>query len=340
MISPVSHKIPYDNVISSAHGELTDKLAYFPNFNDLIYPLNFVVILNGYVYSFQEVSGIDGDFPYESIEDGGNPCQLYARKVSDVDGFTILNLKRGMPVRKSHVLTSAVNTLAAQAVALNNALARKNALVHAASIDPIVTLERGPADGMIQIFNRDFTKDVATFKFFSYGASKWSIGDLDATSGSIVYESIDLVCSGVRRVVNSNSTTPTSVNLSSSDSKVQTISYDYFDEYLADKEKKYEEWKKKVEEIKASREKEDEELKKSEEERKKRLDKWKEYMDKVAEIRKSQEKESEKSDNIEEEYEKRLEEWKNYVEKSGNKSEKNGKGEENQNNEEKNPEEK
>ena len=69
-----------------------------------------------------------------------------------------------------------------------------------AALDPIATLENGPAIGIIQVFNKTFTKDVANFKFFSYGAERWSATQLDARSGDIVIESIDLLCTDLTRM--------------------------------------------------------------------------------------------------------------------------------------------
>ena len=189
-ISPVTNRVPYSSLMNSSVKN---------NPGDYIIPNNFVVILNEYVYGFQEISGIDTDYPYESLAEGGNPNPVFVHKAIASESFTILTLRRSMPIRKGRYTSKAFQT-AAGAASSAKGMYRRSALLAAASLDPITTLENGPAIGFIQIFNRNYSKNVASFKFFSYGASKWTLGELDALAGSIVYESIDLVCDGVQRM--------------------------------------------------------------------------------------------------------------------------------------------
>ena len=212
MISPVTNRVPYSSkIISNFNGEISN----------LIYSCNFILILNEYVYSVNEISGIDIDYRYESdFHHGGSEWPVYVRNYNS--DFVRINLKRTMPIKKSRLFSAAVKgALAAAAnmlvsgsfgggVAKN--LVRKTAMLAAAALDPIETLERGPAIGIIQIFSRDFSKDVANFKFFSYGAEKWTMSpELDASSGNIVYESIDLVCTDLVRMTTDWSSGPSGI---------------------------------------------------------------------------------------------------------------------------------
>lgn len=216
MTSPVTNIPPFNEIISSFNDEeINYKKGDEKNYHspgNLIYSPNFVLILNNYVYSFQEISGIDIEFPIESYNEGGNPIPQFAHKIKE-GNFTILSLKHAMPIKsKQSSLKKMIATALFQVVATNVGYLRRNALIQAASLDPIYTLENGPANGFIQIFDRNFKNDVANFGFFSYGAQKWTLGELDATSGNIVYESIDLVCTDFRRILPSSPNVGNSMN--------------------------------------------------------------------------------------------------------------------------------
>ncbi|MCL2311935.1 MAG: hypothetical protein FWC41_05540 [Firmicutes bacterium] len=186
-------KVPYDIKVTNNKGTL----------QDFIHSFNFIVILNGFTYGFEQVINVETSGHYETYQEGGNEHAVFARKTNYDQLYTMI-FRRGMPIKKSETATSAA--MAAAAIIPNN-LARKSALLSVASMDPFVSLEVGPAVGLLQIFDRQYKNDVATFSFFSYGASDWKMGDLDATSGNILYEDITIVHSGLKRLA--QTTTPT-----------------------------------------------------------------------------------------------------------------------------------
>lgn len=191
-----SKKLPYKLDVTCDYG----------NLNDLTMSFNFIVILNEFVYGFNEVSGIDKDIQYESLREGGNPYPVFARKMES--DFELLNFKRGMPIRKTQAISKAIRLAFSQVPLTGSSLARRTAMLAAAAMDPIASLENGPALGYLQVFDRQFRTPISTFSFFSYGASKWDITDPNATSAEIMYESITLVCSDLKRMTSNLFTTP------------------------------------------------------------------------------------------------------------------------------------
>jgi hypothetical protein len=109
-----------------------------------------------------------------------------------------------MPIRRSQIKAQNISALLSLVTPSGIGFLRKQSLLAAAKLDPVYTLEHGPAEGIIQIFDRTFKNDVANFRFFSYGAHKWTLGELDATSGNIVYETIELICTNFTRVLPSD----------------------------------------------------------------------------------------------------------------------------------------
>jgi hypothetical protein len=211
LISPVTNRVPFSEIISSFDDyydkdEDLNKRKEFPHRpGNLIYNPNFILILNDFVYSFQEISGIDIDFPNEhSLTEGGNSRHLFARKTLMEEDTTNLILKRAMPIRRSQTKVQNISALLSLVTPSGVGFLRKQSLLAAAKLDPVYTLEHGPAEGIIQIFDRTFKNDVANFRFFSYGAHKWTLGELDATSGNIVYETIELICTNFTRVLPSS----------------------------------------------------------------------------------------------------------------------------------------
>ena len=211
MISPVTNRVPFNEIISSFDDyydqkediEQKKKIPHIPG--NLIYNPNFVLILNDFVYSFQEISGIDIDFPNDhNMTEGGNSRHLFARKTLMEEDTTNLILKRAMPIRRSQTKVQNISALLSLVTPSGVGFLRKQSLLAAAKLDPVYTLEHGPAEGIIQIFDRTFKNDVANFRFFSYGAHKWTLGELDATSGNIVYETIELICTNFTRVLPSS----------------------------------------------------------------------------------------------------------------------------------------
>lgn len=209
MISPVTNRVPFSEIISSfddyydQNDEKDKSKPHRPG--NLIYNPNFILILNDFVYSFQEISGIDIDFPNDhGMTEGGNSRHLFARKTLMEEDTTNLILKRAMPIRRSQTKVQNISALLSLVTPSGVGFLRKQSLLAAAKLDPVYTLEHGPAEGIIQIFDRTFKNDVANFRFFSYGAHKWTLGELDATSGNIVYETIELICTNFTRVLPSS----------------------------------------------------------------------------------------------------------------------------------------
>lgn len=208
MISPVTNKVPYaGSIISSCKGSGWD-------YGNLIYDYNFVLILNEYVYSVRNISGIDRDFLNNPENEGGNEWPVFIRNYNN-SSFIKISLDRAMPIRKSQIASSAIRAAVAAAAKMckgvKQNLIRRSALLAAAALDPIATLENGPAIGIIQVFDKTFTKDVANFKFFSYGAERWSATQLDAKGGDIVIESIDLLCTDLIRMTSDWSKGPSGI---------------------------------------------------------------------------------------------------------------------------------
>jgi hypothetical protein len=163
----------------------------FPSFN-------FVVILNGFTYGFQEVSGLERHVGYVPEEEGGNPNPIFIGKY--YDSFTQLTFKRGiLTTTFNSILTRAARAAAAM-IPIN--AARKAALLAIAHLDPGCALEQGPAIGFIQVFDRNFRKDVMTLQFFSLGAVEKKVNQLDADSNGIMFEEITLLTTGVKRITN------------------------------------------------------------------------------------------------------------------------------------------
>ena len=207
MISPVTNRVPFSEIISSFDdyydkNEDNKKNPHRPG--NLIYSPNFILILNDFVYSFQEISAVEENFPYTSYQEGGNLRPQFTHQFLKEETFTTITLKRALPLKRSQSRIKMISALLANITPTTIGLLRKQSLLFAAKQDPIYTLEHGPAEGFIQIFDRTFKNDVANFKFFSYGANRWYASELDATSGNIVYETIDLVCTNLTRILPSS----------------------------------------------------------------------------------------------------------------------------------------
>ena len=191
MISGMSRRLPYPIDVTCNHGRLND---FIPSFN-------FIVILNNFTFGFSEVSGLDKDMSAEEIREGGNVYPVFTRKYEY--NFEQITLSKGLLIREADYASDSIRTALSQAALLNNSLARKAAIIAAASSDPIATLEQGPAYGFLQVFDRKYKTALTSFSFFSYGASRWDITNLNASSNDFLYENITLVCSDLKRLSNS-----------------------------------------------------------------------------------------------------------------------------------------
>lgn len=193
MIHPATNKVP-GHPISVFNNDI----------RNLIYSPNFILYLNNYEYSVKEISGIDIDYKYEANQSGGTEYPIFSHDYGNRD-YIRINVKRAMPKKKSDLASKAIQAGLAVAAKFfrgrGQNLARKAAMLGAASLDPIASLEKGPALGMIQVFSRNFSKVDASFSFLSLGAEKWTMSpELDASSGDVIYESIDLICQGLTRM--------------------------------------------------------------------------------------------------------------------------------------------
>ena len=340
MISPVTNRVPFSEIISSfddyydQNDEKDKSKPHRPG--NLIYNPNFILILNDFVYSFQEISGIDIDFPNDRMTEGGNSRHLFARKTLMEENTTDLILKRAMPIRRSQTKVQNISSLLSLVTPSGVGFLRKQSLLAAAKLDPVYTLEHGPAEGIIQIFDRTFKNDVANFRFFSYGAHKWTLGELDATSGNIVYETIELICTNFTRVL------PSSVQARDQNVWVNLINGAKSQEFddletarnkrLEEQKKLYEDakkskeaWEEKQKELKTEQEIREEEAKEEREEREKeqgkRMLKLKNKMneDKLKTLKNEKEELEQELKNKEEESKKKIEELDKQIEESKNK---------------------
>lgn len=158
---------------------------------------NFIVTLNQYMFGFKSVSGISIEREVEYIHEGGvNDHQLMVGAPQGSGGYK-LDFERGLMIRTA---SSSVNFAKAAATAcIPNNIARKSALIALSSLSPQEALEKGPAIGLIQVYNRQ-NKLTAMYSFLSLGMTSWSIDNLDAERGDILIESISIVHTGLTRV--------------------------------------------------------------------------------------------------------------------------------------------
>lgn len=158
---------------------------------------NFIVTLNQYMFGFKSVSGISVEREVEYIHEGGvNDHQLMVGAPQGSGGYK-LDFERGLMIRTA---SSPANfAKAAAAACIPNNIARKSALIALSSLSPQEALEKGPAIGLIQVYNRQ-NKLTAMYSFLSLGMTSWSIDNLDADRADILIESISIVHTGLTRV--------------------------------------------------------------------------------------------------------------------------------------------
>ncbi len=155
---------------------------------------NFIVTLNEITFGFQSVVGLGINRKVSYLTEGGvNDHQIMVGCPSD-DNPT-LTFKRGILMRNPESLIS--EALAAASVIPDN-MERKMALIAAVSCDAQACLERGPALGTIQVFDRQRSLK-ALYSFLSLGMTSWKSDDLDATSGGIMCEEFTIAHTGLTR---------------------------------------------------------------------------------------------------------------------------------------------
>lgn len=183
--------------------------------NDLTNGFNFIVTLNAFTYGFQEVSGIQVKREFDQINEGGVAYPIPVLKPTDTTGE--LTFKRGMLMKAPQIVS---NALRAAACEIPIQLARKTALIAAASIDPLDALENGPAIGTISVFSRR-NQLKALYGFLSLGMTEWQLDSLSASSGDILCETFTIKHTGLTRMPVSLAAGPTQaiVNLLSDDNR-------------------------------------------------------------------------------------------------------------------------
>lgn len=161
----------------------------------LIPGFNFVVTLNELTYGFQSVSGLSINRKVNYINEGGvNDHQIMVSCPND-DNPT-LTFKRGILMRSSSTVDA--NAVAAASLIPDNP-SRKLAVTAAVSLDPQACLEKGPALGIIQVFDRRKCLK-AVYSFLSLGITNWRSDDLDASTSSILCEEFTVAHTGLERM--------------------------------------------------------------------------------------------------------------------------------------------
>lgn len=156
--------------------------------------MNFIVTLNEFTFGFKSVSGIEVNKPFDYYDEGGvNDHQIAVGRPEN--SSKELTFTRGLLIRSPAFID---NVARAAAAAIPNNVARKAALIAASSLSPREALEDGPALGIIQVFGRN-RRLHSLYSFMSLGMTKWSGGDLDATTNDVLIESITIAHTGITR---------------------------------------------------------------------------------------------------------------------------------------------
>lgn len=160
--------------------------------NNLHTGFNFVVSLNEFTYGFKSVSNIQRHREVGHFQEGGvNDHQITVGRPND--NLYTLQLNRGYIIHSPEIVSTSARAAASM---IPNETARRIALIAVNAASPQSTLENGPAQGFIQIYDRR-RKLVAIFSFLSLGMTDWTLSDLDATSSEIIYESITIEHTGL-----------------------------------------------------------------------------------------------------------------------------------------------
>lgn len=276
--------------------------------DDLICSFNFIVTLNQYTFGFASVSGISMEREVNFIQEGGvNDHQLMVGCPQGSGGYK-LEFSRGLMLHAPASPYNIANAIAAASI--GNSIARKAALLALSGADPQQTLEKGPALGTIQIYDRQ-NKLKAMYSFLSLGMTSWSGGDLSAGDTGILIENISIVHTGLIRVP----LTPNKIPYvgAKPDYKTQALREQFLkkareklSKLIDEKEAKRKVFLEELEKRKQRIEKIKEEIqKKIEEEAKKRKEKQEENSRKSKEIeKKNQEKAAKEAEKREERQEK------------------------------------
>ncbi|MDR1364832.1 MAG: phage tail protein, partial [Oscillospiraceae bacterium] len=209
-------RLPYKIDVTANKGSL----------NDVPMGFNFIVVLNVFTYGFQEVSGLSMKRPMGSHEEGGVNDHVISVGQPSTD-LRELTFRRGMLIKKNKIITDTARMSAAH---LSSNTARKSSLLAISALDETISLEQGPSVGFLQIFDRKFKSEVATFSFFSLGMSEWRLNDLDSQSNNLLIEEFTVVHTGLKRIV--DNPTPTFISGFISSDTYNSESYQTSSDYI------------------------------------------------------------------------------------------------------------
>ena len=157
---------------------------------------NFIVTLNEFTFGFKSVSGISVNRQVTTIPEGGLNDHGIIVEEPLQSSFT-LSFSRGLMIRYPQLIDATARSAAA---IIPNPIARKTALVLAASSSPQEALEKGPALGFIHVYDRTNKRLLGLYSFLSLGISEWRVSDLDAENGSgLLIEDMTIVHTGITR---------------------------------------------------------------------------------------------------------------------------------------------
>lgn len=154
----------------------------------------FIVTIGLFTFGFKSVSGLSVERPMSGIEEGGvnDHAVLVGNPNTSVQNLTF---SRGLMIRFPDILDKG---MIAAAVRVPTATARFGMLMAAAATSPQSTLERGPAMGMVRVYDRNGNLR-GKYSFTSYGISSWKVSDLDAMDNNILIEDLTIVHTGLTR---------------------------------------------------------------------------------------------------------------------------------------------
>ena len=156
---------------------------------------NFIVTLNEFTFGFKNVSGISVNRQTSTINEGGVNDHAIIVEDPNQSSFT-LSFSRGLMIRYPQIVDATVRSAAA---IVPNPIARKAALIGASSLSPQEALEKGPALGFINVYDRTNKRLLGLYSFLSLGMTEWRVSDLDAESGGLLVEDMTIIHTGITR---------------------------------------------------------------------------------------------------------------------------------------------
>jgi hypothetical protein len=186
-------------VIESFKNATTVKLPRLPipvvsSMNKLHAGIKFIVTLNEFVYGFKDISGIEVDYPYEHVSEGGvNDHVVFVR--TPAHSQAELTFTRGLILRAPAAFADAAKMIAAK---IPIKTARFAALQAINMLDPQESLESGPTFGTISTYSRT-NELIGLYTFTSFGIRSWELGGVDADTSTLLIETMRIVHSGLAR---------------------------------------------------------------------------------------------------------------------------------------------